>query len=149
MLQEILSQIEGTINNQVKNKFGLTDDQVKKTSNVFSDTIHNFWSDGKFKDPKLLQSAFQNFSSLDKIPAIDKFKEALEKGFTEKAGLSPNIADSLKNMLTTEFFTNLSKQFTDAGGSVDIKKIIGNLDLKDVEKTAKDFIGNIGGLFKK
>ncbi|MCO5249593.1 MAG: hypothetical protein M9887_11680 [Chitinophagales bacterium] len=149
MLQDILSQIEKTINDQVKMKFGLTEEQAKKTSNVFNDTIHKFWSDEKLRDPRLLQSIFQNFPSLDKVPIINKLRESLDEGFTKTAGLSPKISESINNMLTNEFFKNLTNQFKDAGGNLDIKKMIGHLDLKDVEKTAKDFFDNIGGMFKK
>ncbi len=152
MFQEILEQVEGAINKQVKDKFGLTDDQTQKTTNVFREVIQNFLSNGGLKNPQLIQSALQNVSSIEENEVVVKLKETLVKGLQEKAGLSPEIAAAVRDFSVAEFFKTISTQFTDSNGNVDIQKVLSKFNMQDLEQTAKELLGNfgaLGGLFKK
>lgn len=152
MLQEILDKVENAINQQVKEKFGLTDAQTQETSNVFREVIQNFLSNGGLKNPQLLQSALQNVSSLEDSEIVVKLKETLLKGLQEKAGLSPEIATAVRDFSITQFFKTFSKELTDENGSIDIQKVLSKINMQDLEQAAKGLLGNLGGLgglFKK
>lgn len=152
MLQEILDKVENAINQQVKEKFGLTDAQTQETSNVFREVIQNFLSNGGLKNPQLLQSALQNVSSLEDSEIVVKLKETLLKGLQEKAGLSPEIATAVRDFSITQFFQTFSKELTDENGSIDIQKVLSKINMQDLEQAAKGLLGNLGGLgglFKK
>lgn len=149
MLQEIIDQVEGAINKQVKDKFGLTDDQTQKTSNVFREVVQNFWTSGGLKNPQLLQSALQNVSSIEDNEVVVKLKENLVKGLQEKAGLSPELAAAVRDFSIAEFFKTVSAEFTDTDGNIDLQKVLGKFNMQDLEQTAKGLFGNLGGFFKK
>ncbi|MCO5233461.1 MAG: hypothetical protein LC105_06405 [Chitinophagales bacterium] len=146
MVKEIIDKIESAVNQQVKEKFGLTDDQSEKTSGVFKEAIQNFLSSGGLKNPQLLQSALQNVSSLEDNEVVIKIKENIAKGLQEKVGLSPEIANAIKDFSIKELINTISLEFTDEKGNFDFEKILSKLNIQDLEQTAKDLLGNFGGL---
>ncbi|MCO5231351.1 MAG: hypothetical protein M9958_09375 [Chitinophagales bacterium] len=152
MIQEIISKIENAVNQQVKEKFGLTDDQSEKTLGVFKETIQNLFSNGGLKNPQILQSALQNVSSLEDNEAVVKIKENLVKGLQEKVGLSPEIANAIKDFSVKELFKTISSELTDENGNINFEKVLSKLNIQDLEQTAKGLLGNLGdlgGFFKK
>lgn len=152
MLQEILDQVENAINKQVKEKFGLTDDQTEQTSNVFREAIQGFLSNGGLKNPQLIQSALQNVSSIEDSDIVVKLKETVLKGLQEKAGLSPELAAAVRDFSISHFFQTLSAEMTDEKGNIDIQKLLSKINMQDLEQAAKGILGNLGGLgglFKK
>lgn len=152
MVQEIISKIENAVNQQVKEKFGLTDDQSEKTLGVFKEAIQNLFSNGGLKNPQILQSALQNVSSLEDNEVVVKIKENLVKGLQEKVGLSPEIANAIKDFSVKELFKTISSELTDEKGNINFEKVLSKLNIQDLEQTAKGLLGNLGdlgGFFKK
>lgn len=149
MVQDIIDKVEAAINQQVKDKFGLTDEQTQKTSHAFREEIQEFFSNGGLKNPQLIQSALKNVSSLEDNEVVVKLKENLVKALQDKAGLSPEKATAVRDFSIAEFFKTLSAALTDENGNVDIQKLLSKFNLQDLEKTAKDLLGNFGGFFGK
>jgi hypothetical protein len=67
----------------------------------------------------------------------------------DKAGLSPEKAAAVRDFSISEFFKTLSSELTDENGNVDFQKILSKFNMQDLEQTAKDLLGNFGGLFGK
>jgi|SRR5690554_551549 len=152
MIQQIIEQVEESINQQVKEKFGLSDDQSTKTKNVFRETMEGFLDKNNLKNPQLFQSLTENFSSLQENETIVKLKEVLSVNLQEKAGLSKEKAEAIRDFSVLEFFKTLSSEFTDENGKLDIQKALNKLNMEGLEQTAKSILGNLGdlgGLFKK
>lgn len=152
MIQQIIEQVEESINQQVKEKFGLSDDQSTKTKNVFRETMEGFLDKNNLKNPQLFQSLTENFSSLQENETIVKLKEVLSVNLQEKAGLSKEKAEAIRDFSVLEFFKTLSSEFTDENGKLDIQKALNKLNMESLEQTAKSILGNLGdlgGLFKK
>lgn len=152
MFQEILDQVESAINKQVKEKFGLTDDQTQQTSNVFREAIQNFLSNGGLKNPQLIQAALHNVASIEDSEIVVKLKETILKGLQEKAGLSPEIAAAVRDFSISQFFKTASSHLTDENGNIDIQKVLSKVNMHELEQAAKGILGNLGGLgglFKK
>jgi hypothetical protein len=149
MLQNIIDKVEAAINQQVKDKFGLTEEQTQKTSHAFREEIQNFFSNGSFKNPQFIQSALNNVSSLEDSEVVVKLKENLVNALQDKAGLSPEKAAAVRDFSISEFFKTLSSELTDENGNVDFQKILSKFNMQDLEQTAKDLLGNFGGLFGK
>lgn len=152
MLQEILEQVEKAINKQVKEKFGLSEAQTQETTNVFREVIQNFLASGGLKNPQFLQSALHNVSSLEDSEVIVKLKDSLLKGLQEKAGLSPELAMSIRDFSVAQFFKTVAEELSDGKGGIDIQKVLSKINIQELEQAAKGILGNLGGLgglFKK
>lgn len=149
MMQDIIDKVEAAINQQVKDKFGLTDEQTKQTSHAFREEIQEFFSNGSFKNPQLIQSALKNVSSLEDSEVVVKLKENLVNTLQNKVGLSPEKAAAVRDFSIAEFFKTMSSELTDENGNVDLQKILSKFNLQDIEQTAKGLLGNLGGLFGK
>ncbi|HUH73868.1 MAG TPA: hypothetical protein VLZ75_05615 [Chitinophagales bacterium] len=149
MLQNIIDKVEAAINQQVKDKFGLTDEQTQKTSHAFREEIQNFFSNGGMKNPQFIQSAMKNVSSLEDNEVVVKLKQNLVNALQDKVGLSPEKAAAVRDFSITEFFKTFSEELTDENGNVNIQKILSKFNMSDFEQTAKDLLGNFGGLFGK
>lgn len=149
MLQNIIDKVEAAINQQVKDKFGLTEEQTQKSSHAFREEIQEFFSNGSLKNPQFIQSALKNVSSLEDNEVVVKLKENLVNALQDKAGLSPEKAAAVRDFSIAEFFKTLSAELTDENGNVDFQKILSKFNMQDLEQTAKGLLGNFGGLFGK
>lgn len=149
MVQDIIDKVESAINQQVKDKFGLTDEQTEKTSHAFREEIQDFFSNGGLKNPQLIQSALKNVSSIEDNEVVVKMKQNLVNTLQDKVGLSPEIATAVRDFSIAEFFKTLSEEMTDENGNVDMQKVLSKFNLQDIEQTAKGLLGNLGGLFGK
>jgi len=152
MFHEILEQVEAAINKQMTDKFGLTAEQTKESTNVFREVFQNFVSNGGLKNPQFIQEAIQNVQALQDNEVIVKLKENLAKGLQEKAGLSPELAAAVRDFSISEFYKTVAAEFTDDHGNLDINKVLGKINMQELEQTAKSLLGNFGAfgnIFKK
>lgn len=149
MIQELLERIEEAVNKQVKDQFGLSDEQTEKTQNAFRESILGIINKNTIKNPQFIQSVIENFSSMQESEAFLKFKESLNANLQEKVGLSPEKAAAIRDFSVSEFFKTLSSELTNEEGKMDMQKILEKFNVQELEQTAKGFLENLGGLFRK
>jgi protein required for attachment to host cells len=144
MLQEIIQQVEAAIHRQMTEKFGLSREESARSADVFKEVLNKYFHFDLLNDPNLIQSTFDQLNKLQEPSFIHELRNQLAAALEEKAGLSPEIAAKVRDFSVTEIFQTIKKDVTDASGQLDIQKILGILNLEDIENTTRELFNSIG-----
>ncbi len=149
MWQQILQQLEERINHQMKEKFGLTEDQSVQAGNVLRETIQTYFEKVNFKNPQLFQALIENFSSLQDNDTIAKMRENISRNLQERVGLTAEKANAIRDFSISEFLGAISSEFVGENGKLDIQKVLAKINIQEFEQIAKTFLDGLGDRLKK
>lgn len=153
MIQELLNEFQAKIQSQIQEKFGLNSDQTSQSTSVLVENFKKFFSEdimsGNFSALKsMLDNGLQNITE---NPALQNFQKNVLNDLVSKVGLSEDIAAKVKDLQINELFASIQNEFMGADGKPDLSKIMGKININELQEKAKDLLGGIdlGNIFGK
>lgn len=149
MFQDILKTVEASIQKQMEEKFGLSAEQTAKSASAVREAVQKFLSQDILNNPQLAQGLLGNIQNLEQSETFVQLKTTIANALEQKAGLSPDMAAKVRDLSLTEFFSAIQQELTNENGQLDIQKVLSKVKITDLESSAKDLLGSLGGFFKK
>jgi len=147
MLQEILQKAEEIIHRQMTEKFGLTQEESERSTMAFRDELNEFIQNSPLLKGNLLENAFSNLQQIKDSASFEEFKTKLAAALEEKAGLSPDMAASVRDFSISTFYQTFKEELTDEQGQIDLGKVVNKLNLGNLETTARELLGTFSQRF--
>jgi hypothetical protein len=151
MLQDIYNDVQARIQQQIQEKFGLSPDQTKQSTNVLLDNFKKFFSEdlmaGGMQGLRDLMS--NGLADIKNNPTLGNLRENLFNDLVNKVGLSPETAQKVRDFSLTEVFERFKAEFMDENGRPDLSKIMSKMNLADLQTQAKEMMGKMGMDFGK
>jgi hypothetical protein len=153
MLQALLKDIQEKIQTQMQAKFGLNSDQTSQSASILLENFKKFFSEdmlsGNLSNLKsMLDNGLQNIST---NPALQDFQKKIMEDLIAKVGLPEDLAAKVKDFQINELFSSIQNEFLGADGKPDLSKILGKINVSELQEKAKDLLGglDLGSLFGK
>ncbi len=146
MFEDTIKNFEEEVKKHIKEKFGLTDQEANSTGIVLKDYFEEFLSGNGLKENfETVKNWFSNNADhlkdrqlFDKITDLDLVEE-----LKQRAGLSEETAQKIKDFSIAEVTNNLKNEFTNSEGKLDLPKIIEKLNLQSLEESSKDLFNKL------
>jgi len=155
MLQDIYNSIQDKIQQQIQERFGLSEEQTSQSSTVLMENFKKFFSEdlmaGGMSGLRELMS--NGLNDIKTNPTLQNLRDNVLNDLVNKVGLSEDTAQKVRDLSLTEVFEGFRVEFTDENGKPDISKILSKVSLGDFQDKAQEVMNKIGvdlgKLFKK
>jgi len=147
--EDIIKKIQATIQNDITERFGLSEEQAIQSENIIVDHLRKLFSEDLLAKDFDLQALVKNFNDPEKNPLLQKLSGGLIKDLIEKAQLPKDIAEKINEFSGNELLAKIKDSFLGPDGKPDISKIMKNVDMQQMQQIAKGLMGKLGGLFGK
>lgn len=155
MLQDIYNSIQDKIQQQIQERFGLSEEQTSQSSTVLMENFKKFFSEdlmaGGMSGLRELMS--NGLNDIKTNPTLQNLRDNVLNDLVNKVGLSEDTAQKVRDLSLTEVFEGFRTEFTDENGKPDISKILSKVNLGDFQDKAQEVMNKIGvdlgKLFKK
>jgi len=146
MLQDIFNNVQAKIQQQIQEKFGLSEDQTTQSTSVLLDNFKKFFSEdlmaGGMTGLRELMS--NGIADIKTNPTLQNLRENLLNDLVNKVGLSEETAQKVRDFSLTEVFEEFKKEFTDENGKPDLAKIMSKMNLADFQGKAQEMLSGFG-----
>lgn len=155
MIQEIVNNIQGKIQEQIQEKFGLNADQTSQSTSVLIENFKKFFSEDLMSAGGLdnIKTLFDNgLQNISDNPALQNFQNNILNDLKTKVGLSDELANKVKDFQVKELFANLQSEFLGEDGMPDFSKILQKFDVESLKEKAQELLGgklDLGSIFGK
>lgn len=146
MFQEIYNDIQEKIQQQIQDKFGLSADQTKQSTNVLLENFKKFFSDDLMAGGMAgLKDLMNNgISDIKNNPTLNNLRTNVMNDLVNKVGLSEETAQKVQDFSLTEIFHRFKTEFMDENGKPDFSKIMSKINLADFQGKAQEMISKMG-----
>ena len=146
MLQDIFNEVQDKIQQQIQEKFGLSEDQTTQSTGLLLENFKRFFSEdlmaGGMSGLRELMS--NGISDIKSNPTLNNLRENFLNDLVNKVGLPQETAQKVRDLSITEVFDAFRKEFTDENGKPDISKIISKVSVDDIKEKAQEMMGKMG-----
>lgn len=151
MLQDIFNEVQAKIQQQIQEKFGLSEDQTAQSTGLLLENFRRFFSEdlmaGGMSGLRELMS--NGISDIKSNPTLNNLRENFLNDLVNKVGLPQETAQKVRDLSITEVFDAFRKEFTDESGKPDISKIISKVSVDEIKEKAQEMMGKMGVDFGK
>ncbi len=151
MLQDIFNEVQAKIQQQIQEKFGLSEDQTTQSTGLLLENFRRFFSEdlmaGGMSGLRELMS--NGISDIKSNPTLNNLRENFLNDLVNKVGLPQETAQKVRDLSITEVFDAFRKEFTDENGKPDISKIISKVSVDEIKEKAQEMMGKMGVDFGK
>lgn len=151
MLQDIFNEVQAKIQQQIQEKFGLSEDQTTQSTGLLLENFRRFFSEdlmaGGMSGLRELMS--NGISDIKSNPTLNNLRENFLNDLVNKVGLPQETAQKVRDLSITEVFDAFRKEFTDESGKPDISKIISKVSVDEIKEKAQEMMGKMGVDFGK
>lgn len=146
MLQDIFNEVQAKIQQQIQEKFGLSEDQTTQSTGLLLENFRRFFSEdlmaGGMSGLRELMS--NGVSDIKSNPTLNNLRENLLNDLVNKVGLQEETAQKVRDLSISEVFDAFRKEFTDENGKPDISKIISKVPMEEIKEKAQEMMGKMG-----
>jgi len=146
MLQDIFNEVQAKIQQQIQEKFGLSEDQTTQSTGLLLENFRRFFSEdlmaGGMSGLRELMS--NGISDIKSNPTLNNLRENLLNDLVNKVGLQEETAQKVRDLSISEVFDAFRKEFTDENGKPDISKIISKVPMEEIKEKAQEMMGKMG-----
>lgn len=146
MLQDIFNEVQAKIQQQIQEKFGLSEDQTAQSTGLLLENFRRFFSEdlmaGGMSGLRELMS--NGISDIKSNPTLNNLRENFLNDLVNKVGLPQETAQKVRDLSITEVFDAFRKEFTDENGKPDISKIISKVSVDEIKEKAQEMMGKMG-----
>ena len=146
MLQDIYNSIQDKIQQQIQERFGLSEEQTSQSSTVLMENFKKFFSEdlmaGGMSGLRELMS--NGLNDIKTNPTLQNLRDNVLNDLVNKVGLSEDTAQKVRDLSLTEVFEGFRAEFTDENGKPDISKILSKVSLGDFQDKAQEVMNKIG-----
>lgn len=146
MLQDIFNEVQAKIQQQIQEKFGLSEDQTTQSTGLLLENFRRFFSEdlmaGGMSGLRELMS--NGISDIKSNPTLNNLRENLLNDLVNKVGLQEETAQKVRDLSISEVFDAFRKEFTNENGKPDISKIISKVPMEEIKEKAQEMMGKMG-----
>ncbi|MBK9328319.1 MAG: hypothetical protein IPM95_03175 [Sphingobacteriales bacterium] len=146
MLQDIFNEVQAKIQQQIQEKFGLSEDQTTQSTGLLLENFRRFFSEdlmaGGMSGLRELMS--NGISDIKSNPTLNNLRENFLNDLVNKVGLPNETAQKVRDLSITEVFDAFRREFTDENGKPDISKIISKVSVDEIKEKAQEMMGKMG-----
>lgn len=146
MLQDIFNEVQAKIQQQIQEKFGLSEDQTAQSTGLLLENFRRFFSEdlmaGGMSGLRELMS--NGISDIKSNPTLNNLRENFLNDLVNKVGLPNETAQKVRDLSITEVFDAFRREFTDENGKPDISKIISKVSVDEIKEKAQEMMGKMG-----
>lgn len=146
MLQDIFNEVQAKIQQQIQEKFGLSEDQTTQSTGLLLENFRRFFSEdlmaGGMSGLRELMS--NGVSDIKSNPTLNNLRENLLNDLVNKVGLQEETAQKVRDLSISEVFDAFRKEFTNENGKPDISKIISKVPMEEIKEKAQEMMGKMG-----
>jgi hypothetical protein len=146
MLQDIFNEVQAKIQQQIQEKFGLSEDQTSQSTGLLLENFKRFFSEdlmaGGMSGMRELMS--NGIADIKNNPTLKNLRDNFENDLITKVGLSEDTAQKVRDLSITEVFDAFRTEFTDANGKPDFTKIMTKLPMDELKGKAQEMMSKMG-----
>jgi len=149
MFEEFTRKIKSGIQNDMKDKFGLSEEESAQSAGILLERIKEFFSDvAQRGNMESIKQLFQEWTS-ENSPLKDKFNKETLQELMDKVGLSEEMASKVKDFSVNEYMTQLRSGLGDLEDKLDISGLLNKIKSENIEESARDIMDQFNKFFNK
>jgi len=149
MFEEFTRKIRSGIQNDMKDKFGLSEEESAQSAGILLERIKEFFSDvAQRGNMESIKQLFQEWTS-ENSPLKDKFNKETLQELMDKVGLSEEMASKVKDFSVNEYMTQLRSGLGDLEDKLDISGLLNKIKSENIEESARDIMDQFNKFFNK
>ncbi len=146
MLQDIFNQVQDKIQQQIQEKFGLSQDQTTQSTGLLLENFKRFFSEDLMAGGMsgLRELVSNGINDVASNPTLKNLRDNLLNDLVNKVGLPEETAQKVRDLSIKEVFDAFRTEFTDENGKPDISKIISKVSVDEIKEKAQEMMGKMG-----
>lgn len=146
MLQEIFNEVQSRIQQQIQEKFGLSEDQTSQSTGLLLENFKRFFSEDLMAEGMsgLRELMANGINDIKNNSTLQKLRDNFKDDLINKVGLSDETAQKVRDLSLTEVFDAFRKEFTDEQGRPDLTKIMTKIPMEELRGKAQEMMNKMG-----